>query len=198
MELWKSVIGYEGLYEVSDAGRVRSVDRVTSNGKHIHGKLLRHHVNCTTGYCYVGLCKAGKRKTMSIHRLVAMAFVPGKPGANTVNHIDENKQNNAANNLEWLTLLDNLNYGTHNARARKNGKFYSGKAHHNYGRRGAAAHTHKGRVIAVSKSDPVKRFEFDTAATASRVLGLSSGQISDVINGKARSCGGYYWSRCDG
>lgn len=135
---------------------------------------------------------------MSVHRLVAAAFVQRKDGANTVNHIDEDKQNNAASNLEWLTLSDNLNYGTHNTRAKANKKYHSGAEHPNYGLRGSEAHTHKGRVIAVSKSDPTKRLEFDTAATASRTLGLSSGRICDAINGKAKSCGGYYWSRCDG
>lgn len=198
MEIWRSITGYEGLYEVSDAGRVRSLNRITDNGKRIRGKLIKPHTNRATGYSCVGLCKGGRRRTITVHRLVALAFVPSVDGANTVNHIDEDKQNNNAYNLEWLTLTDNLNYGTHNARANENRKYYSGARHHNYGLRGANAHTHKGRVVAVGVNDPSKRFEFDTAATASRALGLSSGQICDAINGKAKSCGGYYWSRCDG
>lgn len=197
MEHWKDISGYEGLYQVSDLGRVRSLDRYDAYGRFISGKLRNVCVNKKTGYCYVNLCKNGRSRNILLHRIVASAFIPNPLNLKTVNHKNENKQDNRVENLEWMSLQDNLMYGTHTERATKNKPDISGKRHHNYGLRGSSAHTHKGKVIGTSKFDPSVTVEFDTAATASRVLGISSGQLCDAINGKAKSCGGYYWRRCN-
>lgn len=195
MELWKDVIGYEGLYQVSNKGNVRSLQRINCYGRTVPAKVRKICINKKNGYAYVNLSKYGKRKNIALHRLVAFAFVDNPNGYETVNHKDENKLNNTSDNLEWMSLADNLRYGTHDERARKNRPDMSGKNHFNYGLRGSRAKTHKGRVYAISKKDPSIRLEFDTAATASRELNLSSGQLCDAINGKAKSCGGYYWGR---
>lgn len=198
MEIWKPVVGYEGCYEVSDAGNVRSVRRKNCYGRTCGGIDMHTHVNSKTGYVQVGLCKNGTRKLWSVHRLVALAFVPAVQGADTVNHKNEDKQDNSADNLEWVSLPDNLRYGTHTARAIANKPDMSGENHFNYGRRGIDAVTHKGAVVGIWKSDPSVVVRFDTAADAARELNLSSGQLCDAINGKAKSCGGYYWSRENG
>ena len=198
MEIWKDVVGYEGHYLVSSEGRIKSVRRIDSRGKHCGGMIMKQRVNKATGYLEVGLFKNGKRKVYTVHRLVAIAFIPQIEGANTVNHKNEDKIDNRVENLEWLTLEDNLRYGTHTLRATLNKPDMSGSRHFNYGKRGSESHTHKGKVIGVSKKDPNITVEFDTAATASRQLGISSGQLCDAINGKAKSCGGYYWRRENG
>lgn len=197
MEIWKDVAGYEGQYQVSSLGRVRSIDRITPCGRKLHGKIRKATLN-KNGYYYVNLSKGGKVKNVPVHRLVASAFIDNPNHHTTVNHINEAKTDNRATNLEWMPLEDNLRYGTHTERATKNKPDMSGDNHPNFGKRGAEALTHKGRVIGVSVSDPQKVVSFDTAATASRELGISSGQLCDAINGKAKSCGGYYWRRCDG
>ena len=195
MEIWKSVVGYDGAYEVSSNGRVRSVRRQNCRGKMCGGIMLKLHKNKQTGYLQVSLHKQGVRKLWSVHRLVAMAFIPRVEGADTVNHKNENKQDNRVDNLEWLSLADNLRYGTHNERATRNKPNMSGANHFNFGKRGIQAMTHKGAVIGVLKDDPAIVVRFDTAADAARALKLSTGQLCDAINGKAKSCGGYYWRR---
>lgn len=100
IEEWRDVVGYEGLYEVSDWGRVRR-----------NGKILRP-AKIKNGYLLVSLYKNGIVRRVYIHRLVASAFIPNPQNLPEVNHRDENKTNNAVSNLEWCTHDYNMNYGT--------------------------------------------------------------------------------------
>jgi hypothetical protein len=194
MEIWKDIPGYEGKYQVSSEGRVKSVDCFDSRGHHVRERI-RSFCHNRNGYLYVNLSKNGKPKNILVHRLVAEAFIKNPHNYETVNHINEIKTDNRVCNLEWMTLADNLRYGTHTERATKNKPDMSGEKHFNYGRRGVNAITHKGRVIGVSKTNPSDVVEFETASVAARSLGISTGQLCDAINGKAKSCGGYYWRR---
>lgn len=195
MELWKDIKGYEGQYQVSNMGNVRSLDRISPCGRVLRGANRRQHINKRTGYCYVNLCKNAIAKNVLVHRLVAEAFVDNPECKTTVNHINENKQDNRADNLEWMTLNENLHYGSHFENTKKNRIVPNGKSHPNFGRLGAESFANKGRVIAINKKDPSDVRYFDTAATASRIMKLSSGGICEAINGQAQSCGGYYWRR---
>ena len=113
--------GYEGIYEVSNLGRVRSLDRIVyrphpKQPDKIYpykrrGRILSQGID-TKKYCFVNLKKNGECKISRVHRLVADAFVDGWFDCAVVNHKDENRQNNRADNLEWITFSDNLNYGT--------------------------------------------------------------------------------------
>lgn len=120
-EIWKPVLGYEGLYEVSNLGRVRSVDRsVTYNNGQIHlhkGKLLSPGKTNKLGYLQVALCKNGSIKHKLVYRLVAEVFIPNPDNLPQVNHKDENPLNNCVDNLEWCTSEYNINYGTRTQRA---------------------------------------------------------------------------------
>ena len=111
-EEWRQIQGYEGLYEVSNLGRVKSLERYDKIGRLIKEKTLnpRKHKK---GYLYVGLSKDGIQKKYSIHRLVAIAFIPNPNNLPQVNHKDENKENNCLDNLEWCTNEYNCNYGNH-------------------------------------------------------------------------------------
>lgn len=113
-EIWKDVTGYEGLYQVSNFGNVKSCDRVVLAGmnsnhtyQHIKSKLLK-----TGGgkYKQVILCKDGKIKAFTVHRLVAQAFIPNPNNLPCINHKDENPSNNRADNLEWCTYKYNNEY----------------------------------------------------------------------------------------
>ena len=110
-EKWKPIVGYEGLYEVSNMGRVRSLDHVDRLGRVIKGKL-RKEQKSSNGYRQVCLSKNGQHKIALIHRLVASAFIDNPKRLPEVNHIDENKTNNIASNLEWCTRKYNNQYGT--------------------------------------------------------------------------------------
>ena len=110
-EIWNDVVGYEGLYKVSNKGNVFSVMRVSSQGKKCGGLTLKPR-NVGYGYLQVSLYKNGKMKQKFIHRLVAEAFIPNPENLPQINHIDEVKTNNELSNLEWCTREYNNNYGT--------------------------------------------------------------------------------------
>lgn len=100
-EIWKDVEGYEGLYQVSNFGKVKSLN-YNHTGKE---KLLSQTLQA--GYFHTIFFKNGKSKTPSIHRLVAVAFIPNPQNLPCVNHIDGNKFNNCVDNLEWCTVKEN-------------------------------------------------------------------------------------------
>lgn len=113
-EIWKPIEGYEGLYEVSNWGEVRSLNYMKT-GKI---QLLKLHKD-TKGYLRTGLNKNGENNTHKIHRLVAEAFIPNPNNLPQVNHINENKTDNYWRNLEWVSNIDNANHGTRNKRLSK-------------------------------------------------------------------------------
>lgn len=117
--MWKPVIGYEGLYEVSDTGKIRSVDRyIKTDILHVKSRLIKGKTLFQNakrnGYKTVDLCKNGKVKTTLVHRIVADAFLPNPNGLRFVNHIDSNRGNNNVNNLEWVTSSENRMHGINN------------------------------------------------------------------------------------
>ena len=110
-EVWKDVEGYEGLYQVSNFGNIKSLARIVHSEKRsdykIKEKVLKQS-DTTTGYKKVELHKDNeKRKSFKVHRLVAQAFIPNPENKREVNHIDGNKHNNNVNNLEWVTSSEN-------------------------------------------------------------------------------------------
>ena len=106
-EIWKDVVGYEGLYEISSIGNVRN--RKTK-------KVLKP--NNTDGYNQVGLYKNGKKKYYMIHRLVGFAFIPNPDGKPLVNHKDSNRKNNVLTNLEWVTHQENSDHANEKGRTK--------------------------------------------------------------------------------
>jgi len=116
-EIWKPVKGYEGIYEVSNTGIVRSLDRVVMNrgrSYKVKGKTLKQYPN-NKGYLRVDLRKKGTSKEGKIHRLVAIHHLGGIDNEKgTVNHKDGIKTNNNAENLEWMTLKENMNHAYEN------------------------------------------------------------------------------------
>ena len=112
-EIWKDIKGYEGLYQVSNLGNVRSLDiLINCKGargidKHIRkGRILKKVIN-TKGYYYINLSKKSKIKNTRVHRLVAKAFIENPNNYKIINHIDGNKLNNRVDNLEWCTFSHN-------------------------------------------------------------------------------------------
>ena len=113
-EIWKDIKGYEGLYQVSNYGRVRSLDRIIVDNwctRKFKGKVLNptEH-NGKQPYLYVALSKQGKAKKVFVHQLVAEAFVPNPENKPQVNHKDGNPKNNKASNLEWVTNAENTQH----------------------------------------------------------------------------------------
>lgn len=111
-EVWKDVVGYEGFYQVSNLGRIKSASRIDSAGHQLQGKFLK--LDDSKGYLRVRLSKNGIKTRFQVHRLVLIAFT--HDSNLQVNHKDEDKHNNKLSNLEWMTAKENCNYGTRNQR----------------------------------------------------------------------------------
>lgn len=193
MEKWKPINGYEGLYMVSNRGRVRSIDRNVhrkrGTTKMLHGRIIRQQKR-TNGYFFVTLSKQGKLKSLDVHRLVAMAFVEGQNDGLVVNHKDENKHNNNASNLEWVTLKQNANYGTAIARRVANSNF-KGKNNPMYGKRGGD-NPNSVPILQFNK-DGVLIAEWSSAAEAGKILKINPSSIRRCVNGYLQTSGGYMW-----
>ena len=174
-EVWRDVVGYEGLYSVSNFGRIMSHKRKSKQGTTVL-RCLPNRLNYTS----VCLCCAPKKiKRVAIHRIVAMAFLPNPCGYPEINHKDENPSNNCADNLEWCDRKYNNNYGGHNARQsatkRKSGAL--AKEVHQYDM--------DGNYMA----------SYISSKEAERSTMIPHSNISYAANGKTDSAGGYMWTR---
>lgn len=108
-EIWKDIPGYEGVYQVSNFGRIKTIahwQTYINGDKHFYKEKIRKPGVGPTGYLSIRLGSKGREA--GVHRFVAEAFVPKIPGKNDVNHIDGDKSNNMANNLEWVNRKENI------------------------------------------------------------------------------------------
>lgn len=173
-EEWGDVVGYEGRYQVSSMGRVKSLERtfIDKSGRKqtVKERILKPGMD-RGGYLIVDLCDGGKRKRFKVHRLVCQAFHDNPENKPYVNHIDENKTNNAASNLEWSTAKENCNHGTRNER------------------------------VAKARSKPVEQWTKDgelvkiwqSTHEVQRQAGFNQGNISLAANGKYKQAYGFIW-----
>lgn len=109
-EIWKDIEGYEGLYQVSNYGKVKILPKFRNNGTngYVSKEKLMKQCKHNLGYLFVVLSKNGKYKHFYVHRLLTQAFIPNPDNKPHVNHIDGNKQNNSIDNLEWCTAKENV------------------------------------------------------------------------------------------
>jgi hypothetical protein len=179
MEIWKDVIGFEGLYQVSSKGQVKSVDRTTFDKDGVsrkrRGRMLKQKKE-QNGYLRVGLSKSCKMTFFSVHRLVANAFIPNPESKQQVNHINENKLDNSVANLEWNTCRENCNHGNRNLKLSK-------------------------PIFQLDNSGNIMR-RWNSIKDASATLGIKHQNICEVLNGGvltkgkwrfAYTAGGYKW-----
>lgn len=158
-EIWKDIEGYKGLYQISNKGRVKSL----YNGSE---RILRPWIN-NDGYLNVKLYKNTAAQHRLVHRLVAKVFISNPDNKLQINHKDENKLNNCVENLEWITCIDNCNYGTRNERISR-------------------------KILQYSKSGEFIR-EWQSAAEVERELNINHSNIASCCKGKRKSSGGFVW-----
>ena len=158
-EVWRDIEGYEGLYQVSNQGRVKSF-------KWNKERFLKPSMD-KDGYLLVTLCAGGKPKTLKVHRLVCEAFHENPDNKPQVNHINEDKTDNRACNLEWCTCKQNVNHGSRNERVSKPVGQYS----------------LDGKLIKL----------WPSTMEVQRQTGFSQGNISQVANGKYKQAYGCIW-----
>lgn len=180
MELWKDIPGYEGLYQVSNLGRVKSLDRtvVMPNGKCYFrsGRIFKNQ-KCSNGYLMIALCVDGKKAQRLIHILVAKAFIQNLNRLPEVNHLNGDKADNRVENLEWSSHSDNIKHSYYTLN-RKLSRAQLGKS-------GSLHHRSK-KVICITNGK-----EYGSVAEAGRELNLFSANISHVCLGKAHAIKGY-------
>ena len=162
-EVWKDILGYEGHYQVSDKGRVKSLKQ----GKEKILKPERTH----NGYLRVGLLKNRNRKMFMVHRLVGQAFLPNPNSLPQINHKDEDKTNNRVENLEWCDQKYNNIYGTHIQRVTEK-----------------VSKT----VLQFTKTGEIIK-EWKSTHDIERILGYSKGNISSCCNKKLKLAYGFVW-----
>ena len=170
-EIWKDIKGYEGLYQVSNRGRVKSL---------WFGKENILKPGSCRGYLHIGLSKNGEYKQYMVHRLVAQAFLSNPNNLSVINHKDENKTNNSIENLEWCDHKYNINFGTRNQRCAE--KMTNGKL--------------SKPVLQYEKSGEFVR-EWKSTRDVQRNLGFANSSISRCCNGKLKTSYGFIWKYKD-
>ena len=171
-EIWRKIEGYED-YEISNYGRIKSYKQKKE------GRILPP-IETRKGYCQIQLYDNDNHfKRFAIHRLVAIAFIPNPKGLPQINHKDENKKNNCADNLEWCDNWYNAHYRTHLERARKDNE---------------CCQTTSKPVYSINEKGE-KEF-FLSIGEAERRTGILHGNIVKVLKGKRKKAGGRYWHYC--
>lgn len=172
MEIWRDILGYEGLYQVSNEGRVRSLNY--NKTKQI--KIIKPFIS-RCGYLIVLFSMNGKRKHFQVHRLVAEAFIPNPNNYPQVNHKDENPENNRVENLEWCDCFYNINYGKRTEKARKKLLNHPQKSKQIY------QYTIGGELVAI----------WPSSKECGR-NGFFQSAVNRCCNGKIKTHKGYRWS----
>ncbi|PFO76643.1 hypothetical protein COJ86_00255 [Bacillus cereus] len=172
LEIWKSVCGYEDIYEVSNTGKIRSLNYLKT------GTISEMSPHKKEGYKRIELCKKGMRKKFYVHRLVAEAFIENPEQKEFINHVDGNKSNNCSWNLEWVTCREN------NIHAIKTGLNKS------------KGMPQKNRNASVKQIDPVtgKLINiFSSIKEASESINRHRSTIYNACIGKQKTAGGFIW-----
>ncbi|PKE47263.1 endonuclease [Macrococcoides caseolyticum] len=174
-EIWKPANGYEGYYEVSNKGRLRSVERKATykDGRTFRYKsrLIKGRLD-QKGYVLYGLNVGGKKSSKRIHRMVAEAFIPNPYNKETVNHIDGDKKNNRLENLEWATYSENTIKGHEIGLFKKANQMTAKRL---------LGNKYKAKPVVVEIKNTNERLTFDSARDASRYINRCQNYFTQLL-----------------
>lgn len=177
-EIWKDIEGYEGYYQISNIGRVKSLSRLITKNLGLKGIMKFYSKEkiktafISRGYVRVALCKNGIPKKQSIHRLIAKAFIPKVDGKEFVNHIDSNRSNNSISNLEWCTSSEN------NSHAYKYGNNNIGEKH--------GRSKFSDEIVNKIRSEYVYGSKEFGSRNLAKKYGMTKTNVLDIVNNKIR------------
>jgi len=186
-EIWKPIKGYEGYYEISNRGRVKSLERDIWNGHNYYKskEIIMKPAPNSDGYPQIPLCMNGKSTSIAIHRLVAIAFIPNPNNLPMVNHKDGDKTNNLPYNLEWCTNRDNIIHGFR----------ILGRRPSHLGKFGYDNHLSKEVIQLDLNGNEINRF--GSTREVERETGFQHSNISACCIGKRHTSYGYRWKYAD-
>ena len=196
IEIWKDIEGFEGLYQVSTQGRIKSVERyIKSSGntyRFAKERIMKQQIN-HKGYPSILLHKESVPYPRVVHRLVAMAFIPNPQNLPQVNHKDTNKLNNRVENLEWMTGEENMRH------AFANGCFKTTIKQIEHARKNQKQIVEKRKRAVIMCSDTGEELKvFKSITDAEKETGIRNGDIVRVCKGSRRTAGGYVWKYKEG
>ena len=174
-EIWKDIPEFNGIYQASNLGRVKSLERIDARGHRVKERILKPSID-RVGYYKVGLCKNSKVRFYLVHRLVWIAFNGSISEGYEINHLDERTVNNRLENLNLVTHKENLNWGTRNERVSK--KQINGKR--------------SKTVLQFDLNDNLVK-EYPSTKQVERELGFDQGSIVKCCNGKRKTAYNYKW-----
>ena len=191
-EVWKDVVGYEGLYQVSNLGRVKSLDRyvIISDIPRYRKSKIRVQMPSHNGYRRVQVSKEGKTKYFFVHVLVALAFIPNPENKPEIDHINTDRVDNRMENLRWSTRKENAsNPLTRQKLSEKEKRKWK---EYEYAQRRIEQHHNKREVQQISMTGTVVA-TYISASYAARLLGVSSRSITACCEGRNQTCLGYFF-----
>ena len=166
MEVWQNIKGYEGLYQISNLGRVKSLER---SNKYKNNKEIIMKNSFDGRYAFIRLCKNSKKKNILLHRLVAEHFIKKEKDKDYVNHINGNKLDNRVDNLEWVTASENTQHAHDNNLIKLPNK----------------------KIIQIDENGTITHW--NSIKEASDTLGINRSNIGSCCNGKRNKAGNYRW-----
>lgn len=166
-EVWKDIKGYEGIYQVSNLGRVKRIGVYKNQFKEWGSNRILKYATDKEGYLQVALSSNGKSHTFKVHRLVSIAFIPNPKNLPQINHKNEIKSDNRVDNLEWCSPSYNVNYGTRNEKQFK-------------------------KIEQLNKGGKIVK-EWNSIKEASDSLNIDASHIVKCCKGKIKTAYGFVW-----
>ena len=186
IEIWKDIKGYENLYQISNMGRVKSLERIIircdNKTQTIKEKILKTRIG-NNGYYTIILSKKGEIKKIDIHRLIAIAFIPNPDNKPCIDHINGDRTDNRIENLRWVTQKENINNPISISKMKNN---------HHLKNTFGAEHPLSKPILQFTLDGKLVR-KWESAVDIKKELGFNNCHISSCCNGKRKTANGYIW-----